>query len=247
MPSSWVFAIVSVALVSLLSLIGLTVITLSERRLRQIIFLMVAVATGSLFGDAFLDLLPASYLQKDNHSGSLALTGVLVFFVLERFLRWQHGHALEPASAPKTIGYMNITADGIHNFTDGLIIGVSYLASIKVGVATTLAVMFHEIPHEFGNFFVLLYAGFSKRRALLLNFLSALAAIAGTALALLIGSRLERLSASILPFAAGGFIYIAGSDLLPELHKETDVRRSLFQLIAMAAGVGIILGLNLWI
>jgi zinc and cadmium transporter len=126
------------------------------------------------------------------------LAGILLFFVLERFLLWKHGHSLEQTGTFKTVGYMNLAADAIHNFTDGLIIGVSYLASVPIGVSTTLAVMFHEIPHELGNFFVLLYAGFSKTQALLLNFLSAVIAILGTLLALFIGSKVASFSRSSL-------------------------------------------------
>jgi zinc and cadmium transporter len=124
---------------------------------------------------------------------------------------------------------------------DGIIIGASYLASLPVGLATTLAVVSHEIPHELGNFFVLLYAGFSRSKALLFNFLSASVAILGTILALLIGSRVEPFSTVVLPFAAGGFIYIAGSDLVPELHKETSFPKSVVQMIAMGVGIGLML------
>lgn len=140
---------------------------------------------------------------------------------------------------------MNLVADSIHNFTDGLAIGVAYLAGIQIGIATTLAVVFHEIPHEMGNFFVLLYAGFSKTRALLFNALTGMTAILGTLLALSIGSRLRSFSNAILPIAAGGFLYIAGSDLLPELIREEKPRNSLHQLIAMAIGVAIIFCLSL--
>lgn len=244
MRPSWLYALGSVLIVSLLSLIGLATIRFEEKKLKRIIFVMVSLATGGLFADALLDLLPESYRRSGSGAGLLVLAGILLFFVLERFLRWKHGHTLEQTGASKTIGYMNLTADSIHNFTDGVIIGVAYLASIPIGISTTLAVMFHEIPHELGNFFVLLYAGFSKTRALLLNFLSAIVAILGTLLALLIGSRVSSFSHVVLPLAAGGFIYIAGSDLLPELHKETSLARSLIQLLAMGAGAGMILCLT---
>jgi len=121
------------------------------------------------------------------------------------------GHSIHP------VGYMNLLADGAHNFIDGMIIGASYVVSLHVGIATTMAVVFHEIPHELGNFFILLYAGFTKTRALFFNFLSAVFAILGTIIVLLVGSRLENFSSVMLPLAAGGFIYIAGSDLVPEL------------------------------
>ena len=126
-----------------------------------------------------------------------------------------------------------------------MIIGASYLISLPVGIATTLAVIFHEIPHELGNFFVLLYAGFTKRNALFFNFMTGIFAILGTMIALLVGARVENFAVVMLPLAAGGFIYIAGSDLVPELNKEVELSKSLVQLVAIATGVGLMLSLAL--
>ncbi|TMA84458.1 MAG: hypothetical protein E6J74_34345 [Deltaproteobacteria bacterium] len=117
--------------------------------------------------------------------------------------------------------------------------------SLHVGIATTMAVVFHEIPHELGNFFILLYAGFTKTRALFFNFLSAVFAILGTIIALLVGSTLENFSSVMLPVAAGGFIYIAGSDLVPELNKESKLGKSVVQLLAIGLGVGLMLLLDI--
>jgi zinc and cadmium transporter len=124
---------------------------------------------------------------------------------------------------------------------DGMMIGASYLVSPAIGLATTLAVVLHEIPQEIGDFGVLLHAGFTKKRALFFNFLSATFALLGTAAALLIGSGLEMFSAVMLPFTAGGFIYIAGSDLLPELKREVEPAKSIIQLGAMTGGIGVML------
>jgi zinc and cadmium transporter len=143
------------------------------------------------------------------------------------------------------MGYMNLFADGVHNLIDGMIIGASYTVSLQVGFATTMAVIFHEIPHELGNFFVLLYAGFTKRRALSCNFISAIFAVLGTIISLLIGSTVENFSVLMLPVAAGGFIYIAGSDLVPELNKELRPSKSIVQMLAIAIGVGLMLLLDL--
>jgi zinc and cadmium transporter len=158
---------------------------------------------------------------------------------------WRHEHVLESDHPIHPVGYMNLLADGLHNFIDGAIIGASYLVSVHIGIATTLAVVFHEIPHELGNFFILLYAGFTKTKALFFNFLSALFAILGTISALLIGARVEQFAALMLPLAAGGFIYIAGSDLVPELNKEVQLSKSIVQMIAIAAGIGLMLLLTL--
>jgi len=167
------------------------------------------------------------------------LAGIFAFFVLEKFLLWRHQHVLESDHPIHPVGYMNLLADGAHNFIDGVIIGASYDVSLHVGIATTLAVVFHEIPHELGNFFVLLYAGFTKRKALFFNFVSALFAILGTVMSLSIGSRVAEFSSTMLPLAAGGFIYIAGSDLVPELNKESTLGKSVVQMLAIGVGVGL--------
>jgi zinc and cadmium transporter len=140
---------------------------------------------------------------------------------------------------------MNLVADGAHNFIDGAIIGASYVIDLRVGIATTLAVIFHEVPHELGNFFVLLYAGFSKKKALFFNFLSAVFAILGTVLSVWLGSLVANFSSVMLPLAAGGFIYVAGSDLVPELNKESTLGKSVIQLFAIGIGIGLMLLLDM--
>jgi len=228
-------------LVSLLSLIGLAFISVAEEKLKRIIFFMVSLAVGALFGDAFIHLLPESFerIGSKLQASVFVLAGIFAFFVLEKFLLWRHQHVLESDHPIHPVGYMNLLADGAHNFIDGVIIGASYDVSLHVGIATTLAVVFHEIPHELGNFFVLLYAGFTKRKALFFNFVSALFAILGTVMSLSIGSRVAEFSSIMLPLAAGGFIYIAGSDLVPELNKESTLGKSVVQMLAIGVGVGL--------
>ena len=135
------------------------------------------------------------------------------------------------------MGKLIIFSDGVHNFIDGIIIGVSFLVSIPLGIATTLAVILHEIPQEIGDFAVLLHAGYSKSRALWLNFLSALLAVVGVIFALVLGEASENFIAYFLPIAAGGFIYIAVADLMPELHKTKEMKYSVLQIMAVIAGV----------
>lgn len=222
---------------------GIAFISIREQTLKQIIFVMVSLAVGSLFGDAFIHLLPQSFEKfHANVEASLwVLAGIFLFFILEKFLLWRHQHILDADHSIHPVGYMNLLADAVHNLIDGMIIGASYLISLPVGIATTMAVIFHEIPHELGNFFVLLYAGFSKRSALLFNFITGIFAILGTMIALLVGARIENFAVVMLPLAAGGFIYIAGSDLVPELNKEVELSKALVQLIAIATGVGLML------
>jgi zinc and cadmium transporter len=243
LSSTWVYAIVSVVVVSLLSLVGVACISISEQRLKRIIFTMVSLAVGAMFGDAFIHLLPESFENPRSkvETSLYVLAGIFAFFILEKFLLWRHQHTLESDSHIHHVGYMNLIADGLHNLIDGMIIGASYLISTPVGIATTMAVVFHEIPHELGNFFVLLHAGFTKTKALFWNFLSATFAILGAIISLAVGSSVASFSAAMLPLAAGGFIYIAGSDLIPELHKDASPSRSAVQLMAMATGVGVML------
>jgi zinc and cadmium transporter len=243
LSSTWVYAIVSVVVVSLLSLVGVACISISEQRLKRIIFTMVSLAVGAMFGDAFIHLLPESFENPRSkvETSLYVLAGIFAFFILEKFLLWRHQHTLESDSHIHHVGYMNLIADGLHNLIDGMIIGASYLISTPVGIATTMAVVFHEIPHELGNFFVLLHAGFTKTKALFFNLLSATFAILGAIISLAVGSSVASFSAAMLPLAAGGFIYIAGSDLIPELHKDASPSRSAVQLMAMATGVGVML------
>ena len=243
----WLYALASVILVSLLSVIGVVFISISEAKLKQIVFVLVSLAVGSLFGDVFIHLLPQAFekLEARLEASLYLLAGIFIFFVLEKFIRWRHQHDLESQNAIHPVGYMNLLADGIHNFIDGMIIGAAYLTSLRVGIATTIAVAMHELPQEISDFGVLLHAGFSKKKALIFNFLSAMLAILGTILILLAGTTLHYFVASMIPLAAGGFVYIAGSDLVPELNKELEPAKSLVQLLAIATGVGLMLLLTL--
>jgi zinc and cadmium transporter len=144
------------------------------------------------------------------------------------------------------IGVLNLAGDALHNFLDGLIIAASYFVSIPVGIATTVAVIFHEIPQEIADFGVLLYSGFSKTKALFYNFLSATTAIIGALVGLVLGSQSSAFVPFILPFSAGAFIYIAGSTLIPELQKGGSLKESIWHLTAMVVGILVMVAL-LWL
>jgi len=235
----------SVIMVSLLSLIGVSLLSFREDTLHRIVFMLVGMAVGALFGDCFLHLLPEAYRDPDRTftTSLLVLGGILLFFILENFLHWRHAHGhgeIHP------YGYLNLIADLTHNFIDGLLIGGSYLGSVTLGIATTTAVMLHEIPHEFSNFGVLIKSGFSPSKAIFLNFLTALAAIAGGLTAWAVGTATGTFHHALIPLTAGGFIYVAGSDLVPELQKETEAGRSVLQFLAILGGIGIMLLLRVW-
>ncbi|MFA5360157.1 MAG: ZIP family metal transporter [Patescibacteria group bacterium] len=246
MPQIYFFSLLSVVIVSLISLIGVFTLAIPEKKLHHIIMLLVSLSAGTLLGDSFLHLIP-EMVESGQINLSVwlwLLSGILVFFVLEKIVHWRHCHMESTTFHPHPVGIMNIIGDGLHNFIDGMIIGGSFIVSPQLGLATTLAVIAHEIPQEIGDFGILLHAGYSRGKAILLNFLSAITAILGTLLALIMGAQAENFTSFIIPFTAGGFIYIATADLIPELKKDTAPTKSLFQLLLIIIGIGIMLVLK---
>lgn len=253
---TWLYSITSVVIVSLLSLVGLTAISIQQDKLKKILIYLVSFSTGALLGDAFIHLLPEAVEEGGGMTLTISisvLAGIVLAFVIEKFVHWHHcHHTHSPECLHKhhtdqiqSFAKMNLIGDSVHNFIDGLVIGGSYLVSFPVGIATTLAVILHEIPQEIGDFGILLHGGYTKKRALFLNFITALAAVAGAIMALLVSKSIPNLTQFLIPFAAGGFIYIAGSDLMPELHKETDSKKSFVQLVAFVLGILVMMGMLL--
>jgi len=222
-------------------LVGVFTLSLKPERLAKITLFLVSFAVGGLFGDALIHLLPEAFEELGaNLAVSLyVILGVLVFFVLEKFLRWRHCHIPTSEEHMHPLVTINLVGDTVHNLIDGMLVGSSYLVSIPIGITTTLAVILHEIPQEVGDFGVLIHAGLSVKRALVFNLLSATTAILGAILAVIMGQEVQGFSLLLLPVTAGGFLYIAGSDLIPELHHEVDVKTSLLQLVLILLGVGI--------
>lgn len=229
----------SVTVVSLISLIGIFFVSLKEAFLRRILMGLVGFSCGSLIGGAFIHLLPESLEADQAHHAVLyyAIVGIIMFFIMEKLLYWRHCH--EEKCPVHTFAYVNLIGDGIHNFIDGMVIAASFIVSYSIGVATTLAVIFHEIPQEIGDFGVLIYGGFAKWKALAYNFVSALTAVAGSLVTYYLASYMQGVDAFLVPFAAGGFIYIAATDLMPELHKRSQAKESLIQLLALLMGIGL--------
>jgi len=243
----WIYTLASVVLVSVMSLAGLAVLLLSRTRLKEISFFLISFAVGGLVGDAFIHLLPASFEKLGLHltTSLYAVSGMLLFFILEKFIRWRHCHIPTSETHLHPIVAMNLIGDGVHNLIDGIVIGASYAASIPIGISTTLAVLLHEIPQEIGDFGVLLHGGLSIKKAILFNFLSALAAVLGAGISLFMEAHFQQVAAVLLPITAGGFLYIAGSDLIPELHHEVRLSTSLWQFVLILLGVGIMASLVL--
>jgi len=235
----WLYSLISVVIVSLISIVGVLTFLLSHERLRSLLLYLVSFSVGGLFGDAFIHLIPEATgeVEFGVNISSCILLGLVSSFIMEKFLHWRHCHIPTSTEHPHPFAYMNLFGDAFHNFIDGLLIASSYLASLPVGIATTFAVIFHEIPQEIGDFGVLVYGGFSRSKALLFNFLSAITAIIGALVFLSLSPYIIEYTIYLLPFAAGEFIYIAGSDLVPELHKETNPSKSTLQFIALGFGL----------
>jgi len=247
MPNVWTYTLVSVFIVSLLSFLGVLTISVKADKLKKILLYMVSFSAGALFGDVFIHLLP-EIVEETGFSLKISIyvmVGIGFSFIIEKFIHWRHCHIHDSKEHIHPFAMMNLYGDGVHNFIDGVIIGASYLVSIPVGIATTIAVILHEIPSEIGDFGVLLHGGFSKGKALFYNFVTALTAVVGAIVSLLISSLVNDITTFLIPFAAGSFIYIAGSDLIPELHKEVEVKKSLLQFIAIVFGVLVMLVLLL--
>jgi zinc and cadmium transporter len=236
---AFLYAIVSVFIVSAVSLIWIVTLWFSPKFLKKIVLLLVSFSAGALFGDAFFHLLPeaiAPHWFTVFVSLSL-LWGILFGLVTEKVIRRNHCHMPITKTHTHPVATMNLVWDIVHNFIDGLIIWASYLVSIPVGIATTLAVVFHEIPQEIWDFGVLVHGGYSVKKALLMNFLTALTAIIGVVISFVLYRYIQDVVVFLIPFAAGTFIYIAGSDLIPELHKETKVSQTLIQILFFLIGI----------
>lgn len=239
MTDIWLYSIGSTVVVSLISLIGVFTLSIKIELLKKVLIYMISFAAGALLGDAFIHLLPHVVTEHgfELNISIYILVGIGIMFIVEKVIHWRHCHHPTCDDHPHPYALMNLFGDSVHNFIDGLIIAASYLVSIPVGIATTIAVILHEIPQEIGDFGVLIYGGYSKGKALALNFATALTAILGTIVGLLASVYIENMIDFLIPIAAGGFIYIAGADLIPELHKEVKISRSIFQILTFILGV----------
>jgi len=238
--SVWLYALGSVLAVSLVSLIGALTFLLGREKLDKTLLYLVSFSAGGLFGDAFIHLIPEAF-ESNTHVTSaslMILSGIIVSFITERFVKWRHCHIPTSESHPHTVGYMNLFGDSVHNFVDGLLIGGSFIESPQLGLSTSIAILFHEVPQEIGDLGVLVYSGFHRGKALLLNLLTAFVAILGTTVALVLGASFQGFTRFLIPFAAGNFVYIAGSDLIPELQRdEFNLKRSALQLSTFTLGI----------
>ena len=251
-------------------------ISIRETTLDKILFILVAFATGTILASALFDLIPESlhHLEELNSDGAaiaesalfiLVIFGYVMFFIIERFIYWFHGHAHEKedqlvcyagidegggmaikrSNSIKSFAFLNLIGDGLHNFLDGIIIMVAFLSGIRNGVIVTLAVAFHEFPQEIGDFGILIYGGFSKKKALFFNFLSGMVALIGGLFALVLSDVSEIFNFFFLAFSGGGFLYLASTELMPELLKQKDLKKSIIQALIFVSGLILIISLVL--
>jgi zinc and cadmium transporter len=269
---AWLASLLAVGVVSIVSLIGALALTLPGLRSHRFLLILVAMAAGTLVGDAFFHLLPeAGGLWEHDGLSAMGLWivgGFLVMFALEVGLRSRHAHVEMVdqaehghAGAHKhhhshhahedpvqhnhiaPFAWTNLIGDAIHNLLDGAVIATAFLVDPAVGIATTIAVVIHEVPQELGDFAVLLRAGIRPSRALALNFASALVAVLGAVLVLTLPVDPELLEMYGLPLIAGAFLYIAAADLVPELHHHSKGREAILILVAFIVGLAIMFGL----
>lgn len=240
--TAFFYTIGSVIIISLVSLSGILLLGLSRTLLHELLFLLISFAVGGLVGDVFIHILP-EIAEGDSSFFPIAclliLLGILLSFVLEKIIHWRHCHTVDCPDHAKPLGMITLLGDAAHNLIDGFLIAGSYLVDVPTGIATTIAVVLHEIPQEMGDFSILLHSGYSKGQAIWLNVLTAFTAVIGALLVLLLHGSLPDLARYVLPLVAGNFLYIAVADLLPELHKQTRIMHSLQQLACVSAGVGL--------
>ena len=234
--NEFIYIAISTGVISLFAFVGVITLALKDEILHKILLFLVSLSAGALMGGAFLHLIPETAEKNAGINSYLViLIGFIFFFVLEKVLHWRHCH--EGKCDVHTFHYMNLIGDSIHNFIDGLIIAASFMTSIPVGITTFFAIAAHEIPQEIGDFGVLIYGGFEKKKALIVNFIVALTVILGGIIGYLISTIVDEATIFLIPFAAGGFIYIAATDLVPEIKKELEFKRYMGTLIVFIIGI----------
>ncbi len=243
MSEIYLYTFGSVLVVSAASLIGVALLGLHQSFLHKILHFLIAFSAGALLGDVFIHILPEMAESGfTTMTGFYFLLGIIVFFLLEKYIHWHHGYG-ENEDTGHATNLLTTFGDALHNLIDGIIIAASFLISIPLGIATTVAVLFHEIPQELGQFAILIHGGWSTTKALIYNFFSALTSVVGAAIVFLFVPGLDEAPTALLAVAGASFIYIAMSDIIPELQKEKRLSQSVGQVLAFLIGVGVMTAL----
>jgi len=231
------------------------VLLVPERHLPNLLPHGVSFAIGAMLSVSLFGLIPHAFENATPeiiHDLSVTiLIGLLTFFLLEKLLIWRHchsgacvAHSHLPSGTNHRLGSLIIIGDGIHNFVDGVLIAATFLTDVNLGIVTSLAVAAHEIPQEVGDFMILLQSGYSRAKALLFNVFSSITTVFGGVLAYYLLGDYEHFLPYLLVIAASSFLYIAVADLIPTLHKETELRSTLEQMILIGLGVALIAWLH---
>lgn len=231
----FISAILASVIVSLFSFVGAFSLILNKRLLNSLLHFLISFAAGTLISGAFLHLIPES-AEKSENAFILVILGFFIFFIMEKYLYWRHCHKGENCEI-HPVRYLNLIGDGLHNFIDGILIGASFFIDLKFGITSTIMIIFHEIPQELGDFGVLLYSGLSIKKALILNFISALTAVIGALSGFMLSSNIIKFTPVFMAISAGGFIYIAAADLIPELSREKNLKKSSFSILFFILGI----------
>ncbi|MBD3300790.1 MAG: ZIP family metal transporter [Candidatus Moranbacteria bacterium] len=228
--------LISCLLISSIAFILILILVQQQKIIRKIILYLVSISAGTFLGGAFLHLLPESSEKIENSLlFGIILVSIIFYFFLEKLIHWRHCHTRH--CKEHSFGYINLIGDSIHNFIDGIIIASAFFIEPKIGLITALAIAMHEIPQEVGDFGVLIHAGFTKKKALILNTLVALTTALGGITGYFIGSQTENMVGYLIPFAAGGFIYISMSDLIPEIQKQSTLKKNILTFGLFLFGV----------
>lgn len=244
------YILLTTFLISLISFIGALILFLKEELLDRILLILAAFAAGALMGGAFLHLIPEAIAKVGADENSVLILflylifGFCIFYILEQFIRWHHHHATKHPEI-KPFSYLILISDGVHNFIDGLIIAASFVVALPLGIITAIAIALHEIPQEIGDFGILVYGGFKRDKALVLNFLSAITIVFGGVVGFLLSQKIGASIIFLLPFAAGNFIYIACSDIIPEIRQKVNIRKSAIHFLVFLIGISIMLLIKL--
>jgi zinc and cadmium transporter len=232
------YIIITTFVIALIAFIGIFTLSLKDRLLNKILLFLISLSAGALMGGALLHLLPEAIEKTEIIEFDVflvVLIGFVLFFLIEKVLHWRHCH--KGKCDVHTFHYMNLIGDSVHNFIDGLIMAASFSVSTTLGFTTSLAIAAHEIPQEIGDFGVLVYGGFEKKKAIILNFCVALTIVLGGIVGFFISRNIEQATIFLLPFAAGGFLYIAATDLIPEIRKEENIKKSMATIIVFIFGI----------
>lgn len=245
------YILVATFSISLIAFIGVFTLFLKRELLDKILLILVAFSAGTLIGGAFLHLIPEAISEVGFEETAVLkiflylILGFCFFFILEQFIRW-HQHPTRGGQEIKPFSYLVLVSDAVHNFIDGLVIAASFVVALPVGIAASIAVAFHEIPQEMGDFGIMVHGGMKRAKALFFNFLSAIFAVVGGIIGFFLAGKIGGSVVFLLPFAAGNFIYIASSDLIPEIKHKESLRKSLLHFFVFLLGIGLMLLLKLW-